>query len=98
MKIYKRPKSKLLIRIRITDKNNIERIILCDTTLMAVSYMVERIIKYNEQFTVESNENVLITMRECRGVKHGNSKSLRSNSLNVSNIFVLILNEVTINN
>lgn len=97
MKIYKK-EVKSLIRIKISDKNSIKRIVLCDTTLDEVNTLIEKIINYNEQFSTVADKNVLVTMRECTGHLNGVSKSLKSKILSVSDIYGFIINEVTINN
>ena len=97
MKIHKK-EVKPLIRIKISDKNNLMNIILCDTTLEEVFNMIEKIVNYNEQFVVRANENTLVTIRESFGHVNGKLKSIRSKFLSVSEINKYILNEVTINN
>jgi len=96
MKLFKK-EVKSLIRIKISDKSNVERIVLCDTTLDEVFNMVSKIINYNELFE-PNNKDTLIEMRECTGHLYGLSKSIRSESITVDEINKYILNEVTINN
>lgn len=98
MKVYQKQKSQLLIRIRISDKlKSVKRIVLCDTTLKEVFDMVEKIIKYNEQFETKSNDTVTIVMRESRGTINGKYKSIKTSLLEVEQIHKLIENEITYN-
>lgn len=98
MKVYQKQKSQLLIRIRISDKlKSVKRIVLCDTTLKEVFDMVEKIIKYNEQFESKSNDTVTIVMRESRGTINGKYKSIKTSLLEVEQIYKLIENEITHN-